>query len=139
MLSSTLKVRLILEHKGFVLMLKQTSQNGGKYTLIGGRMEHRELPQQALIREAREEAGLSLREEDLELVHTLFKQKGDELRIVLYFKATKWEGEITAKEREKFTRVSWLPMSNLPRQTSPTVRHVLEHFKNSSTYSTYKV
>ncbi|MEO1518887.1 MAG: NUDIX domain-containing protein [Bacteroidota bacterium] len=132
-------MRLILEHRGFILMLKQTSQNGGKHTLIGGALEARELPKEALVRESREESGLILDADDLELVHTLFKQKEDDLRIVLYFKASRWRGQIESREPEKFKRVSWLPINDLPPNTSPTVRHVLEQYKEKNAYSAFRV
>ena len=135
-LSKTIKVRLILEHRGFILMLKQTSQNGGKYTLIGGALEAKEFPKEALIRESMEEAGIQVYADDLRLVHTLFKQKHDDLRIVMYFKASRWEGQIISREPEKFTRVSWKSLQELPKSTSPTVRHVLEQYRLNQPYST---
>lgn len=137
-LSKTIKVRLIIEHRGFILMLKQTSQNGGKYTLVGGALDDKELPKEALIRESEEEAGIKLFKSDLVLVHTLFKQKGNNLRIVLYFKASKYDGELESREPEKFKKVAWLPLDDLPKNVSPTVMHILKKYKNGKTYSTLK-
>ena len=134
-LSKTIKVRLILEHRGHILLLKQTSQNGGKYTLIGGAMEAREMPKRALIRESNEESGIILKEKDLKLVHTLFKQKASDLRIVMYFKATVWQGDIESREPNKFKRVSWMPMHDLPKNLSPTVKHVLKQYRKGRQYS----
>ncbi len=118
-------------------MLKQTSKNGGKCTLIGGALNNRELPKKALIRESKEEAGIKLFSDDLQLVHTLFKQKADDLRIVMYFKATKWEGRIQSREPKKFKKVSWLPLAKLPKNTSPTVRHVLKQYQMGVPYSEF--
>ncbi|MEM9918984.1 MAG: NUDIX domain-containing protein [Bacteroidota bacterium] len=138
MTRKTIKVRLILEHRGFILMLKQTSMNGGKYTLIGGTLEDGELPKETLIRESKEESGITLIEEDLQLVHTLFKRKENELRIVMYFKASRWKGQIESREPDKFKRVSWLPLDDLPKNTSPTVKHVLAEYGNGESYSVYR-
>ena len=88
-----LKVRLILYHKGKILLLKQTKPNGGNYSLVGGNIESSEFARQTLIRESYEEAGIILQESDLQLVHVLHKttKKKKAHRIVLYFKAYKWE------------------------------------------------
>ena len=113
-----LKVRLIIEEDNRILMLRQTSKNGGKHALIGGTVDAGEFPIQALIREAHEEAGLILEKHDLKLVHTLFKQMRSENRIVMYFKARRWKGNITSKEPKKFKKVRWVEISNLPVNTS---------------------
>ena len=69
-------VRLILEDEGRVLLLRQTNRNGGKYTLIGGKIQVRETPIQALIRETFEESGAVIAEEDLEFVGFAPAQRG---------------------------------------------------------------
>ena len=78
--TTTIKARLILYHKGKILLLEQTKPNGGNYTLVGGTVEEREFARQALIRESFEEAGIRLREEDLQLVHVLHKIIDEEHR-----------------------------------------------------------
>ncbi|MEM1320336.1 MAG: NUDIX hydrolase [Bacteroidota bacterium] len=135
--SKTIKVRLILEQNGEILLLQQTNQNGGKYTLIGGTVEAEEFPIDALIRESHEEAGITLFRENLRLVHTLFKRKSADLRIVIYFKATTWKGRITSKEPEKFEKVSWHPIDELPDSTSPTVQHILRQYLKGNMYSEF--
>ena len=134
-LSKTIKVRLLLEQDGQILMLQQTDLNGGKFTLIGGAVDALEFPLEALIRETKEEAGITLFKENLKLVHTLFKQKENSLRIVMYFKATTWAGKIMSMEPKKFQNVSWHSLDNLPKETSPTVRHVMKEYLKNSLYS----
>jgi len=129
------KVRLIAESDGHILMLKQTSLNGGKYTLIGGNVEEGEYPVEALIRETKEEAGITIKRSDIELVHTLFKRKANDNRIVLYFKAKSFKGNPESKEPKKFKKVAWFPLKSLPKNMSVTVRHVLEHFREGYAYS----
>jgi len=137
-LRKTIKVRLILEQEGQILMLQQTDTNGGKFTLIGGVVEATEFPLEALIRETKEEAGISLFKENLKLVHTLFKQKENSLRIVMYFKATVWTGKIKSMEPKKFKNVSWHSLDNLPKATSPTVRHVIKQYLRNKLYSSLR-
>ncbi len=132
-----LKARLILEKGGKVLLMKQTSENGGKYTLPGGTVEDYEFAMKALKRECMEETGIVISIEDLELVHTLHKKKDYMTRIVLYFKATKWHGIPHSKEPKKFQKVEWFPLIDLPDRMSPTVRHVFKKYKSGEVYSEF--
>ena len=132
-----LKVRLILEDNNRILMLRQTSKNGGKHSLIGGTVDQGEFPIDALIREAREEAGLEMEKHDLKLVHTLYKRMRSGERIVMYFKARRWKGVIASKEPKKFKKVLWVDTAELPVNTSPTVKHILGQYKLGITYSEF--
>jgi 8-oxo-dGTP diphosphatase len=131
----TLKVRLILYHRGQILLLKQTKPNGGNYTLVGGNIENGEAASQCLVREAFEEAGILLKAKDLQLVHVLQKVKNEEQRIVMYFKAYKWEGELKARETHKFKEAEWFHLDELPKNLTETVRHVLQEYRSGNLFS----
>ena len=133
-----LKVRLILYNSGKILLLKQTKPNGGNYSLVGGTMENRESAKETLIRESFEEAGIILKENDLQLVHVLQKVTPQEQRIVLYFKAYKYEGKLQAKEKHKFKAVEWFYLDNLPQNLTETVKHVLRQYRKGNQYSQFK-
>lgn len=134
-----LKVRLILYNKGNILLLRQKKNLGGNYTLVGGTIEYTEYALQALIREAEEEAGILLKEEDLHLVHVLHKRtKNSGHRVTLYFKATTWEGKLRTGEPNKFKGVSWFSLENLPVNLSETVRHVLKEYREGRMYSEFR-
>lgn len=135
MTTKTIKVRLIIEEEKKVLLLEQTNENGGKYTLAGGTVEDVEFARKALIRECKEEIGIKLKPDDLVVVHILHKKKIEEDRLTIYFKATKWENRIKCKEKKKFAAVSWCDIDNLPIRTSFTVRHVIEQIKMGALYS----
>jgi len=131
----SLKARLILYHKGKILLLKQTKPNGGNYTLVGGNVESFEYARKSLIRESYEEAGILLKEKDLKLVHVLHKNSEGSHRVVLYFKAYKWEGDLKARETHKFKEVEWFDLEGLPRNLTGTIRHVLEEYRKGNLYS----
>ncbi|HFA50318.1 MAG TPA: NUDIX domain-containing protein [Bacteroidetes bacterium] len=134
-----LKVRLILYNRGNILLLRQRKMQGGNYTLVGGTIEDKEFSKKSLIREAREEAGLVLQAEDLQLAHVLHKKpKKKEQRITLYFKATKWAGMLKTGEPHKFKGVAWFPLDNLPDNLSDTVRHVLKEYREGRLYSEFR-
>lgn len=135
---NTLKARLILEREdGMILLLKQTTENGGKYTLVGGVVEKDEFAKAGLIRESLEETGIDLSHRSLELVHCLHKKRTKDSRIVLYFRAKEWRGEAISREPHKFQKVAWFPIDNLPKNLSPTVKHVLRQYRKGLKYSEY--
>jgi ADP-ribose pyrophosphatase YjhB (NUDIX family) len=130
-----IKARLILYEKGKILLLKQTKPNGGNYTLVGGNIEKDEYAKASLIRESFEEAGITLKTKDLQLVHVLQKNTLKEQRIVFYFKAYRWEGKVRSKEKDKFKAAEWFSLDKLPKNLTATVRHVMKEYRKGNLYS----
>ncbi|MFK7808220.1 MAG: NUDIX domain-containing protein, partial [Saprospiraceae bacterium] len=58
-------VRMFLQQEGKVLLLKQTPKNGGRYTMVGGKIDEKEMAVTALIRESYEEVGITIKEKKL--------------------------------------------------------------------------
>lgn len=56
----TKAVRAIIIENGKLLMMHRNKYGSQYYTLVGGRMNDDETPEQALVREVREETGLTL-------------------------------------------------------------------------------
>ena len=65
-------VYLLLRSKGKILLLRRanTGYQDGTYSLIAGHLDGDELGTEGMIREAREEAGITVLAKDLRLVHT---------------------------------------------------------------------
>jgi ADP-ribose pyrophosphatase YjhB (NUDIX family) len=133
----TLKARLILFHKGKILLLKQKRKQGGNFTLVGGTIETKETAIQAVIRETEEEAGILVKAEDLQLAHVLHKKTKNGQRITLYFKAQSWKGTFRNKEPEKFKGVSWFALNMLPSNLTSTARHVINQYRKGKLYSEF--
>lgn len=132
----SLKSRLILYHKGKILLLKQTKPNGGNYSLVGGTIERSEFAKESLIRESYEEAGIIIKKKHLSLVHVLQKNKRNEQRVVLYFKASKWKGDIRSKEPHKFIDAEWFDLNALPKNMTDTVKQVFIEYRKGRLFST---
>lgn len=132
-----IKARLVLEQSGKVLLLAQTSENGGKFTLPGGTVEDTEYTKATLIRECKEEIGIILNPDHLELIHVLHKKKGKENRMTIYFKAKDYKGNLVALETEKFRGVTWCNIERLPVKTSATVKHVIAQIRKGAHYSEF--
>ena len=132
----TIKTRLILVKEDEVVLLLQTTKQGGKYTLVGGKVEAYEYARDALVRECFEEIGIELSTKNLSLVHVLHKKNGENT-LTLYFTASNWAGIMQNKEPKKFEGVAWFPINDLPSNVSPTTRHIIKKFLAKKTYSEF--
>lgn len=133
--SIKIKARAILYDHGRIMLLKQTKPKGGNYTLVGGTVERTEFARAALIRECLEEAGVHLDPKDLTLVHVLHQKNTTKERITLYFKASRWEGKLRARETDKFKAARWFDLGDLPKNLTPKVRQVLRMYRKGIAYS----
>ncbi|HKR82032.1 MAG TPA: NUDIX domain-containing protein [Candidatus Saccharimonadales bacterium] len=137
-------VFLVLEQGGKILLLRRanTGHRDGQYGLVAGHVDGGEPVTQAMIREASEEAGITIAPADLEVVHVMHRHSevastnADEY-VDFYFKATRYSGELRNMEPEKCDDLSWFPASNLPENTIDYVRHALECIEQGVTFSEY--
>lgn len=129
------KTRLLLVVEDQILLMVQTDDNGGKYTLPGGTIKKKEFAKKALIRECKEELGIKIKSKNLQVIHILHKKKLEEDRVSIYFLAEEWKKTIECKEPDKFSKVEWFSLFDLPTQLSPTVKHVLKQIKKGKLYS----
>lgn len=103
---------------GKVLLLRRfnTGYEDGNYSLIAGHVDENEPVLQTMVREAEEEASITVRPEDLELAHVMHRRDTNENdeRIDFFFKCKKWEGEIKNMEPHKCDDLSWFSLDDLP-------------------------
>ncbi|KKR95802.1 MAG: NUDIX hydrolase [candidate division TM6 bacterium GW2011_GWE2_41_16] len=112
----------------------------GWYGLISGHVDAGELPSETIVREAAEEAGITVKIKDLALMHVLYRktlvQPGE--RVSMFFAAKTWQGEPIMCEPTKCLDLAWFKIDELPENTIPHVRHVLsEIMKTGACYSEY--
>jgi ADP-ribose pyrophosphatase YjhB (NUDIX family) len=133
----TFLTRLILEKEERWLFLEQTKQNGGGYTLVGGRVEASEFAKDALVREAHEEVGIALRKKDIHLVHVVHRRMPRSSEIILIFRARYWVGEPQSQEPQKFSGVAWLPIGELPPRMPEALQYALGRIEKGKMYSEF--
>ena len=134
-------VYLLLFHKEQVLLLRRynTEYEDGNYSVIAGHVERDERVTAALVREAVEEAGVRLREEDAQFLHVIQRKGADGLIYLdFFFLAERWEGEIHNHEPSKCDDLRWFPLTALPEHTIAHVRDTLtKHWPEASRFSEY--
>ena len=127
----------ILEQDNKILLLlrRNTKFFDGYYGLMGGKIEESESPSATLIREAYEELGITIIENDLHFAHCLsFKNETDQDVLALVFKVNAWEGNIINKELEKCANLEWFTYSDLPENIIPRHKLIIEKINESIPY-----
>ncbi|HEX2911799.1 MAG TPA: NUDIX domain-containing protein [Chloroflexia bacterium] len=123
-------VHLFLFQAGQVLLLRRynTGYEDGNYSVIAGHLDGGEEVKMAAIREAREEAGIEVALEDLEIIGVMHRVAEDE-RVDFFVAASRWQGEITNMEQDKCDQLAWFELKTLPPNVIPYVRHALAKYR----------
>lgn len=135
-------VYLILRRGNRILLLRRahTGYQDGKYSVVAGHLDGDELATEAMAREAKEEAGITIDPSALQLIHTAHRlsrnQVGQE-RIDLFFEAKEWQGDIIIAEPDKCDDLSWHDLDDLPDNMLPFVKRVLTDILRGVNYSEY--
>ena len=130
---------LVLMRGDKVLLLKRhnTGYHDGDYSLIAGHVDQGETFTETIIREAKEEAGIIVQPQHLQVVHVMHrKSRVDKSeRVDVYFLAKKWSGQITNQEPEKCSELKWFALHKLPTNLIGSVRQAIEAVVNEIPYS----
>lgn len=129
---------LLLFHEGQILLSRRfhTGWHDGEYSLVAGHLDGDETVVDTMIREAKEEAGITVKPEDLQVVHTMHRiLKGEYEYIDFYLTAKTWTGEITNLEPNKCDELGWFSLEKLPSNTLPHIRQVLDCYNKHITFS----
>jgi 8-oxo-dGTP diphosphatase len=123
-----------------VLLVRRfnTGYGDGNYSMIAGHVEPGESFTQCILREAKEEAGIDIKPENLHVAHIMQRYSKDDEnneRIDIYFIAKDWTGELSNKEPDKCDDFSWFGRDNLPKNILPYINDALIHIKNKIHYS----
>ena len=131
-------VHLLLVKDERVLLLRRynTGYEDGNYSVVAGHIEGGEDLKTAMIREAREEAGLEISRDSLEEVGVIHF-KGDAEYIHFFLEASEWSGEIINMEPDKCDELRWAGVRGLPDNTIPYVRRAIENYCNGIWFGSF--
>lgn len=138
MLLAPVAVHLFLIREGRILLLRRrnTGYEDGNYSVVAGHVEGGEELRAAMVREAREEAGIDLSPSDLEVVGAMHFN-GDKEYISFFLKASVWSGDVTNMEPEQCDDLRWFCLDDLPDNTIPYVRHAIENYRKGIWFSSF--
>jgi 8-oxo-dGTP pyrophosphatase MutT (NUDIX family) len=128
---------LILIRDGKILLLRRfnTGYEDGNYSVVAGHLDGNETFMQAMVREAKEEAGITIKKDDLEIIHAMHRKEPGEERIDFFLRAGKWAGEPKIMEPHRCDELKWFDMEGLPENVIPYVRQAIDNIKRGIFYS----
>ena len=136
---SRLAVNLVLtrENNGIREILLQLRQNTGYMDNMydfacSGHVEKGESYATALVREAKEEIGISIKEKDLVFLAINHHYQADHVQ--LFFTTNSYDGEPVVCEPSECGGLLWADINNLPENTIPYVANVIEDIKLGIVY-----
>jgi 8-oxo-dGTP diphosphatase len=131
-------VHLFVMHDEQVLLLRRfhTGYEDGNYSVIAGHLDGGEEVIAAMIREAREEAGIEVAPEDMRVVGVMHRKTSPE-RIDFFLIAERWSGEIRNCEPNRCDELAWYPLDHLPENVIPYVRQALENYRAGQWFASF--
>ncbi len=115
---------------------QNTGFEDGAYHLPSGHLEAGESVVQALIREAKEEVGISIDPENVEFSHVMHNASSGG-RVAFFFTVRQWEGTPENREPDKCSELAWFSLSALPDHLIPYCRTALTHITANQPFSVY--
>ncbi|MFT4574191.1 MAG: 8-oxo-dGTP diphosphatase [Marinomonas primoryensis] len=111
----------------FVALRKSDQHQGGLWEFPGGKCEASESAEEALVRELKEECGISIIE--CNFFKTISHHYGDKLVELFFYKVTGFDGEPVGKEGQE---VRWVAVSDLisydfPEANNQIVADLMTH------------
>lgn len=137
-------VFLFLMRQDEILLLRRyrTGIEDGMYVVPMGGHDGKEPLTHAVIREAEEEAGVSMRAKDLSVCHVMHRyhkmpQGLSFEQMDIFFKAEKYDGVITNREPDRCDELKFFSLHALPMNTSAFIKRAIMAMQNGQVYSEF--
>ncbi len=121
-----------------ILLLRRynTGYEDGNYSIVAGHLDGGETVTEAAIREVKEEAGVDVTADNIEIVSVMHRKAGDE-RVDFFAVVKDWSGEIQNLEPHKCDDLRFFPLNNLPSNVIPYISKAIENYKENQWYDSF--
>lgn len=130
---------LFLKDKQILLPLRKNISSAGLYGLVAGHLDGKETVTNAIIREAREEADVIIKKQDIEFTTVChsYNQKNKQEIIQFYVICKRWSRKIKNNEPDKCADLSFFPLNALPKNMVPYVKDGIKKTMEGVKYYEY--
>ncbi|PSR62271.1 NUDIX hydrolase [Nocardia sp. MDA0666] len=131
-------VHLVLCRNNEILFGRRTNTGfeDGAWHLPSGHLEADESVIEALIREAQEEVGITVKAEDVHFVHVMHNSSSGG-RMAFFFSVRSWERQPENMEPDKCAELQWFSANELPEHMIDYCRVAMGHIASRRSFSTY--
>lgn len=132
-------VHLLILKENHVLLLKRqnTGFMDGYYCLPVGKHDGEESLTHAIIREAKEEVGITLLLKDTALCTVIHHCAPNWEGVNFFFICKDYEGELTNAEPDKCEKIDFFSIDHLPENTLSIVKEAIKNYKDNISYSEF--
>ena len=135
-LTSAVHLFLIKEDEILLLRRFNTGYEDGNYSVVAGHLDGGEEVKAAMIREAKEEAGINISRQDLDVVHVMHRLSDDE-RVDFFLRASNWSGTPSNMEPHKCDQLAWYPLNDLPDNTISYVERAINNYQKGIYFDSF--
>lgn len=131
---------LIVKNKeGKILLLKRsgTGWMDGQWGLPGGKVDHGETMKQAAVREAKEEIGIAIELDDLELALLGHNLSDGNYWMHAIFIVKKYKGKVVNAEPHMHSEIEWFDIDKLPEPTITTTVGYINKYLQGHNYAEF--
>jgi 8-oxo-dGTP diphosphatase len=132
-------VHLVLLNRAGEVLFGQRQNTGFEddaWHVPSGHLEAGESVVAALIREAKEEIGVTIDPHEVGFAHIMHNSSGGG-RAAFFFTVQHWAGEPENREPDKCKGLRWFPLGALPEHLIPYCRVALDHIAAGQPFSIY--
>ena len=119
-------VGILVSKDDEILMLHRVNPHGrGTWSAPGGHMEHGETPEEAAIREVKEETGLSVTDVEVIGITADFFEENGRHYITIWMEGKWLSGEPVVKSPTEISAATWFPYNALPKPLFLTFQNLV--------------
>jgi len=125
---------MLIKDNQILLSLRQnTGYEDGKYSFPAGHVEQDEPLTAALVREIKEEIGITIDAKDLKLC-VVAHRKTNRNYVSFFFECKKWQGEVVNNEPAKCGELRWASLDAIPENTIEYIKKAIENYRTGGSY-----
>jgi 8-oxo-dGTP diphosphatase len=122
---TTVHLFFVRGHEILMARRLNTGYRDGEYSVPAGHLDGGESVKAAAQREAMEEVGVTIAEDDL-IFSGVMHRIEDEERVDFFWRVRAWSGEPFNNEPDKCDDLRWVDLASLPDNTVPYVRRAIQ-------------